>query len=79
MMKLVFCPREREKGSQQKTLAEEIKKLLIDFSDECVEDVRLSGGKMGATVIVELKKDKNVNYSTEEVGTHLRHFGEIIQ
>lgn len=32
---------------------------------------------MGATVIVELKKDKNVNYSTEEVGTHLRHFGEI--
>lgn len=46
MMKFVFCPREREKGSQQKTLAEEIKKLLIDFSDERVEDVRLSGGKM---------------------------------
>lgn len=83
MVKLAFCPRERE--SQKKTLAEEIKRLLIDFSDESVEDVRLKGGKMGIKIswgllwLLSWKKDKSVNYSTKEVGTYLGYIWEIIQ
>lgn len=57
----------------------------LDPFDDNVEDVSLGKGKIGinktqwwATVRVQVKKNKNVNYCTGEV-THSRNIWEMIQ
>ena len=81
-MKLAFYPRERDlKDFKQR----ELKRVWINPFNDNVENMRLVVAKLelrrstGGYCDGLVKEDKNVNYGSGEVGTHLKNIWEMIQ
>lgn len=81
-MKLAFYPRERDlKDFKQR----ELKRVWINPFNDNVENMRLGVAKLelrrsaGDYCDSLGQEDKNVNYGTGEVGTHLKNIWEMIQ